>query len=141
VTEYNKKNIDSFFDKVEDSVAKKQGEIVQDALEILFEFSPHFGTSDKAMSEYDANHKIQINNGPISPHIPPTKSRATSKIMIDLEKQKADNIKCGDTVEIFNTTAHRESVEEGAAVDPGWIGARRAEGYHPYEKTKFFLKG
>ncbi len=130
-----KTDIDNFFKKQREKVAKEQQKIASETLKSLFSLSPHVG-SDFSKGEYDANHKININNGPVSLHHGPTHSETASKLLIDIERQKAENIKCGDSVKIFNTTGHREDVEYGQVVSDTW----KRSGYRPYRKTKNLIQ-
>jgi hypothetical protein len=125
--------IDNFFNKVEKSVEKKQQDIVSSAVHGLFNGSPHIGTSQWAKSEYDANHKIQINNGLVSGHNPPTMSENVSRGMNTVEAQKAEGIEIGDKVTILNTTPHANDVEFGGI---HWIRA----GYYTYTNQLAMLK-
>ena len=130
-----KTDIDSFFKKQREKVAEKQQKIVSETLNGLFSLSPHVG-SDYSKGEYDANHKISINNGPVSSHHGPTHSETASKLLIDIERKKAENIKCGDSVEILNTTGHGDDVEYGVLVSDTW----KRSGYRPYGKTNILIK-
>jgi len=122
-----KSSIDEFFKKQKEKVAKKQQEIAIVALISLFSKSPHAG-EDYSKGEYDANHKISINHKGGSSHHRATGSESNSKQFIDNEIRKAKTIKCGDSVNIFNTTGHAKDVEYGKVVSSTW----KKSGYYPY---------
>jgi len=133
----NRKIIDKFFDKVEKKVVKAQTDIAKDALSLLFRRSPHAG-ENQAQGEYDANHKIAINNGPSSSHHGPTNSSVASKAYVNREKAKLSRVKIGDVVTVLNDTEHAIDVEIGRN-NPGNRWHRR--GYYPYRTTKIDLMG
>lgn len=56
-------------------------------------------------------------------------------IFIEKEKLKTNKIECGDTVKIFNDTAHADDVEDG-----GEHWRAKPNGYGTYRKTKRAVK-
>ncbi len=155
----NKQVLDNFFDMVEDKVVKKQREIVKDGLQLLFNSSPHAdavmkpdlksggsklvyidgkqpekpGDGVTAQSEYDANHKINIDGSGFGPHNPPTFNRTISKGLNRVQQSRTRRIKIGSTVTIGNDTPHAVNVETGM----GWD---THPGYYPYRDTRNKLK-
>jgi hypothetical protein len=130
-----KQQIKDFFKKTRKSVAKTQQNMVDVAMQELFDGPPHSGDPESpySQSEYDANHKIQINHGLVSPHNPPTNNTGVSFALHYMEKEKADQIESGDRVAIFNTTLHNAAVEFGGAT---W----GRPGYYVYTNTMRRLK-
>ena len=155
----NKIVLDNFFDKVEKQVVKVQRNIVKDALNRLFKTSPHADAVMKpdlksggnklvyidgkpptnpgdgvfAQSEYDANHKINIDGKGFGPHNPPTFNRTISSGLNKIQQSKTRQIKVGSKVMIGNDTAHAMAVETGGV----W---QEHPGYHTYKGTKNYLK-
>jgi hypothetical protein len=143
------KQIDNFFDKVEKKVEDKQKEIVAEAMFSLFNKSPHisgpvlefeheaaFNSDDGAewaLGEYDSNHKISINNSPLTPHYPASMSRSISYARHIAESSQINSIKIGDHVRIENTTRYAFDVEEGGIT---WY----RPGYYVYTNTLHNLK-
>jgi len=127
----SKQILDKFFNRQKEKIASVQTDIAQAALGSLFAKSPHKGQpgSKYAKGEYDANHKISINSKPVSSHHPPTGSRELSAQMIEMEKSKANQVSCGDTVKIFNTSEHAQEVEYSGAT---WS----RPGYKPYNHAQ-----
>ena len=132
----SKNKIDDFFKRLKKKVAEEQQEIISSSLRTLFNKSPHEGTNDYAKGEYDANHKISINHGPASAHHDATGSLGMSRLLIDNEIRKTQDIKSGDKVVIFNTTGHSVDVEYGADRSLTW----QRDGDHPYRETKNTIK-
>lgn len=131
MADLNRKIIDNFFDKIEKKIVKTQTKIASDALSLLFRKSPHAG-QNYAKGEYDANHKISINNAGHSSHHGPTYSEAASGALLITEKAKLSTLKFGDTVTVLNDTAHAIDVETGRL----WS----IDGYYPFRRTRFDLK-
>jgi len=131
----SKQILDRFFDKQKEKIASVQIDIAKTAFDSLFAKSPHKGEpgSNFAEGEYDANHKISINGKSTSSHHSPTGSRTLSAQMIAIEKNKAEQIDCGDTAKIFNTSDHDQDVEYGGKT---W----GRPGYKPYRHTKNNLR-
>jgi hypothetical protein len=132
----SRQQVKDFFKKVKKSTAKTQKEMTEFAMDQLFKESPHVDRPDSNFSQgqYDANHKLQIEQGLVSPHNPPTGSWAASEMINTFEKEKAKNIDCGDRVEIFNTTLYNKDVEFGG---PTW----KRSGYYTYQIAMMNLKG
>lgn len=131
------KTANDFFDKVRDRCAKKQQQIVKATLIDLFGRSPHASFESHSESQYDANHKITINNGSRSSHHSATGSAVASAAHISSEIVKANQIDCGDSVLIFNTTAHARDVELGIAAGGNYW---RKSGYYTYTTAKGQIK-
>jgi hypothetical protein len=132
----NKEQINKFFKKAKQSVSKKQEEMVEYAMDSLLLKSPLplKEGSEYSRGEYASNHKIQINQGMISPHLRETGSASFSIMANRLEAAGAEKINCGDMVEIFNTTPYNVFVEFGG---PTW----QREGYYTYTLALAELKG
>jgi len=139
------RKIKMFFDKTRKRTVNVEKKIMKDALDSLYEFSPHYMDPDSpfANGEYEINHKVSVNDGETTSHHPPIGSGQQTKgaieeghlkEFIEKEKDRVDVAKCGDSVSIFNTTAHADAVETGD--DPVW----QKEGYFPYKRTKDYLK-
>ncbi len=135
MTVSSKQQVTDFFKKVKKSTADKQQEVTNHAMHVLFNYSPHVDRPDSNFSkgQYDANHKIQINHGNVSPHNLATGSWAASEAIHHIEKMKAKKINSGDRVEIFNTTGYSNYVEFGG---PTW----RRDGYYAYRIAKQKVK-
>jgi len=127
------KQIDSFFDKVEERVVQTQKNIIASAMGSLFAESPHYDDAPYAKGEYDSNHKISINNSPLSRHNLPSRDKEASRARHMTEGAKANSIKLGDQVRITNTTEHAGDVEKGG---PTW----GRPGYRVYTNTSRFLR-
>ena len=132
-----KQKANSFFKKAKKRVAEKQREIVEDTMDTLWRNSPHYLESrgEQAKGEYDANHKVVINNKPATPHNPATRDKERSRFLHNQEAAKKRGVECGDSVRILNTTEHATDVEYGGAL---WI---KTPGYYTYKKTKAEIKG
>lgn len=120
----SRQQITDFFKKTKRSVASVQKKMVDVAMTELFDGPPHkdHQGSPYSQSEYDANHKVQINHGLVSPHNPPTQNTGVSFALHYMEKEKAEQLESGDKVAIFNTTMHNAAVEFGGATwgKPGY---------------------
>ena len=135
----HKKKVSLFFSKIRKDTQEIQIQMAKDCLDELFEASPHAGapSSDFSKSEYDANHKLIINNTNISVHNSATHSQTASRALLEVEKLKADQIKCGDSITITNTTPHALDVEIGPeATGNLWL----RPGYFPYQIAKNIIK-
>ena len=150
------KSISDFFKKKKEAVASVQKEIASNAMEQLYESSPHMLDQDSpyATGQYESNHKVSVNDEEFSALHPSLISEFDFQSYKDIqkdpsffqeiiteqrlqpEKDRLEKVKCGDSVTITNPTPHAYAVETGD--DPQW---HYNDGYHPYSNTKEVLKG
>jgi len=124
---------ENFLKEIESDVVQVQREIASNAMDVLFERSPHYspnGDSPYALGEYDANHKVTLSTKTrrtVSTHYGPTRSVSLSRSLHEQEKSKIEAVEeFGMDISIENTTYdHREEVENGT----GWV---TASAYRPY---------
>lgn len=131
------KDVDKFLGNIQEEVVEVQKTICEDILDTLFIESPHFGVADWANSQYDASHKIAINEAPMPGPEAPTQNPAVSKAIVDAEKNKLERIHCGDIVRVGNSAEHALEVEYGKQVTSSW----KRDGYHPFYRTENYIRG
>ena len=139
---------ESFLEEITNNIISAQKNVAHTAMKELFDYSPHYcriSTEERstdneedisnriksisAEGEYDANHKVLINNQSMTNHNNPTHSYVKSRTLHAKESRRIDNVSnIGDKITITNDTDHALEVETGY----GWS----VPAYHTYTVAK-----